>query len=168
MRYAVVHCSVVGRPELLSFHGSDAQVSQPFHILQSNNAQGFETSKCIGESGWQAENSWFWLGKNLPTDYSSLDFGGDTVLLTCCTVSLFFVQVVTRWYRAPEILLGCAFYDCSIDIWSVACIIVGRSHFYSWCCCIWCLSLSLCSEMGNKKPLFPGDYEIDQLHRIFR
>ena len=31
-------------------------------------------------------------------------------------------EVVTLWYRAPEILLGCKFYSCSVDIWSIGCI----------------------------------------------
>ncbi|CAJ0644370.1 10955_t:CDS:2 [Entrophospora sp. SA101] len=31
-------------------------------------------------------------------------------------------EVVTLWYRAPEILLGCQQYSTGVDIWSVACI----------------------------------------------
>lgn len=31
-------------------------------------------------------------------------------------------QVVTLWYRAPEILLGSKFYSTAVDIWSVGCI----------------------------------------------
>jgi len=56
-------------------------------------------------------------------------------------------EVVTLWYRAPEILLGSAKYSCPIDIWSVGTII---------------------AEMINMKPLFQGDSEIDQLFKIFR
>lgn len=56
-------------------------------------------------------------------------------------------EVITLWYRAPEILLGCKQYSVGVDIWSVACIIV---------------------EMITKHPLFPGDSEIDQLFKIFR
>lgn len=56
-------------------------------------------------------------------------------------------EVVTLWYRAPEILLGSAKYSCPIDIWSVGTII---------------------AEMVNVKPLFQGDSEIDQLFKIFR
>lgn len=56
-------------------------------------------------------------------------------------------KVVTRWYRAPEILLGCAEYAASVDIWSVGCII---------------------AEMTNHTPFFPSDSDIDQIHRIFR
>lgn len=56
-------------------------------------------------------------------------------------------EVVTLWYRAPEILLGQANYSTPIDLWSIG--------------VIFC-------EMITKKPLFPGDSEIDQVYRIFR
>lgn len=56
-------------------------------------------------------------------------------------------EVVTLWYRAPEILLGCPRYSTPVDMWSVGCIF---------------------AEMATKKPLFHGDSEIDQLFRIFR
>ena len=41
------------------------------------------------------------------------------------------VYVVTRWYRAPELLLGKRDYDKSIDLWSVGCIfaeLLGRQE----------------------------------------
>jgi len=56
-------------------------------------------------------------------------------------------EVVTLWYRAPEILLGSKFYSTSVDTWSIGCIF---------------------AEMLSRRPLFPGDSEIDQLFRIFR
>jgi len=62
-------------------------------------------------------------------------------------VRTFTHEVVTLWYRAPEILLGGRQYSTPVDIWSVA--------------CIFC-------EMLTSRPLFPGDSEIDQLFRIFR
>lgn len=55
--------------------------------------------------------------------------------------------MVTLWYRAPELLLGSQYYSTPVDLWSVGCIF---------------------SEMVTKRPLFPGDSEIDQLFRIFR
>lgn len=45
-------------------------------------------------------------------------------------------QVVTLWYRAPEILLGSRTYSTPVDIWSIGCIF---------------------AEMVNHKPLFAGD-----------
>lgn len=56
-------------------------------------------------------------------------------------------EVVTLWYRAPEVLLGTKYYTGAIDVWSLACIV---------------------SEMVTTRPLFGGDSEIDQLFRIFR
>ena len=56
-------------------------------------------------------------------------------------------EVVTLWYRAPEILLGCKYYSTEVDIWSIA---------------------GIFSEMATHKVLFRGDSEIDQLFQIFR
>lgn len=56
-------------------------------------------------------------------------------------------EVITLWYRAPEILLGARQYACPVDIWSLGTIF---------------------AEMVTRRPLFPGDSEIDELYRIFR
>ena len=41
--------------------------------------------------------------------------------------------VATRWYRAPEILLGSPLYSKAVDMWSIGCIvgemILGKSIF---------------------------------------
>ena len=55
-------------------------------------------------------------------------------------------EIVTLWYRAPELLLGSKYYDASVDIWSLACIL---------------------AEIHTLSPLFLGDSEIDQLFKIF-
>ena len=44
-------------------------------------------------------------------------------------------EVVTLWYRAPEILMGSKHYSTAVDMWSIGCIF---------------------AEMVLKKPLFPG------------
>ncbi|KAH0456155.1 hypothetical protein IEQ34_014062 [Dendrobium chrysotoxum] len=62
-------------------------------------------------------------------------------------VRTFTHEVVTLWYRAPEILLGARQYSTPVDVWSVGCIF---------------------AEMVNQRPLFPGDSEIDELFKIFR
>ena len=54
-------------------------------------------------------------------------------------------MVVTLWYCAPEVLLGTT-YATPVDIWSVCCIL---------------------AELIMRKPLFPGQYEVDQLGKIF-
>ncbi|GKT24897.1 Cell division control protein 2 homolog [Aduncisulcus paluster] len=56
-------------------------------------------------------------------------------------------EVVTLWYRAPEILLGGKNYSTQVDIWSVGCIF---------------------AEMASGQPLFPGDSEVGELISIFR
>eukprot|EP00826_Nyctotherus_ovalis_P034844 TRINITY_DN2938_c0_g4_i3.p2 TRINITY_DN2938_c0_g4~~TRINITY_DN2938_c0_g4_i3.p2 ORF type:complete len:174 (+),score=52.16 TRINITY_DN2938_c0_g4_i3:607-1128(+) len=56
-------------------------------------------------------------------------------------------EIVTLWYRAPEILLGQKQYSTSVDLWSVGCIF---------------------AEMAMKKPLFAGDSEIDEIFKIFK
>ncbi len=53
--------------------------------------------------------------------------------------------VVTRWYRAPEIMLSCQEYTKAIDVWSLGCIF---------------------AELLGTKPLFPGDDYIHQLRLI--
>jgi len=53
--------------------------------------------------------------------------------------------VVTRWYRAPEIMLACQEYSKAIDVWAVGCIF---------------------AELLGTKPLFPGDDYIHQLKLI--
>ena len=52
-----------------------------------------------------------------------------------------------EWYRPPEILLGSQTYAPPVDVWAIGTVFV---------------------EMVTKRPLFPGDSEIDQLYKIFR
>jgi len=56
-------------------------------------------------------------------------------------------EVVTLWYRAPDVLMGSRKYSTPVDIWSVGCIF---------------------AEMANGRPLVAGTSEGDQLDRIFR
>ena len=56
-------------------------------------------------------------------------------------------EVVTLWYRAPDVLMGSRKYSTPVDIWSVGCIF---------------------AEMANGRPLVAGSSEKDQLDRIFR
>ncbi|WOL03967.1 mitogen-activated protein kinase [Canna indica] len=53
--------------------------------------------------------------------------------------------VVTRWYRAPELLLSPDTYGTSIDVWSVGCIL---------------------AELLGRKPIFPGTDALNQLKLI--
>ncbi|KFD65806.1 hypothetical protein M514_04710 [Trichuris suis] len=56
-------------------------------------------------------------------------------------------EVVTLWYRPPDILLGCTDYSTHIDMWGVGCILY---------------------EMVTGRPFFPGRTVDEQLHLIFR
>lgn len=53
--------------------------------------------------------------------------------------------VATRWYRAPEILLGSTSYTFGVDMWAVGCIL---------------------GELISGKPIFPGSSTMNQLDRI--
>lgn len=54
-------------------------------------------------------------------------------------------QVVTLWYRAPELLLGAQVHSTAIDMWAVGCIL---------------------GELLGHKPLLPGTTEIAQIELI--
>ncbi|XP_035713184.1 cyclin-dependent kinase 18 isoform X2 [Folsomia candida] len=56
-------------------------------------------------------------------------------------------EVVTLWYRPPDVLLGSTEYSTPIDMWGVG--------------CIFC-------EMASGRPIFPGSTVEDQLKLIFR
>ncbi|CAG0921854.1 unnamed protein product, partial [Notodromas monacha] len=56
-------------------------------------------------------------------------------------------EVVTLWYRAPEILLNFKYYTTAVDMWATGCIF---------------------AELSNNKPLLRGDAEIDQQFRMFK
>lgn len=56
-------------------------------------------------------------------------------------------EVVTLWYRSPEILFGARQYDISVDMWSVGCIF---------------------AEIASGRPLFPGRNDKDQVDKIFQ
>jgi len=53
--------------------------------------------------------------------------------------------VATRWYRAPEILLGSTRYGKAVDMWSLGCIF---------------------GEMLGGKPVFPGTSTLNQLEKV--
>jgi cyclin-dependent kinase 7 len=55
-------------------------------------------------------------------------------------------QVVTRWYRCPELLFGARIYGPGVDTWAVGCIL---------------------AELLLRVPFLPGDSDLDQLSKIF-
>lgn len=56
-------------------------------------------------------------------------------------------QVVTRWYRCPELLFGARLYGTGVDIWAIGCIL---------------------AELLLRIPFLPGDSDLDQLTKIFQ
>lgn len=53
--------------------------------------------------------------------------------------------MITRWYRAPEVILCPSEYSKAVDIWSIGCIF---------------------AELLGRNPLFPGDHYLDQIQKI--
>lgn len=68
-------------------------------------------------------------------DLKIIDFGS-----SCYLNEIVFTYIQSRFYRAPEILLG-ANYDCKIDIWSFGCVV---------------------AELFTSKSLLPGQSELEQ------
>ncbi|KAL0270647.1 UNVERIFIED_CONTAM: hypothetical protein PYX00_007992 [Menopon gallinae] len=56
-------------------------------------------------------------------------------------------QVVTRWYRSPELLFGARMYGDGVDMWAVGCIL---------------------AELLLRVPFLPGESDLDQLTKIFQ
>lgn len=56
-------------------------------------------------------------------------------------------QVVTRWYRSPELLFGARMYGVGVDMWAVGCIL---------------------AELLLRVPFLPGESDLDQLTKIFQ
>ncbi|XP_024366904.1 mitogen-activated protein kinase 4a [Physcomitrium patens] len=79
---------------------------------------------------------------NANCDLKIADFG---LARTLSETDFMTEYVVTRWYRAPELLLNCSAYTAAIDIWSVGCIFM---------------------ELLNRSALFPGRDYVHQLRLI--
>ncbi|RHN60845.1 putative mitogen-activated protein kinase CMGC-MAPK family [Medicago truncatula] len=79
---------------------------------------------------------------NANCDLKICDFG---LARTTSETDFMTEYVVTRWYRAPELLLNCSEYTAAIDVWSVGCILM---------------------EIIRREPLFPGKDYVQQLALI--
>ena len=53
--------------------------------------------------------------------------------------------VATRWYRAPELLVGDTQYGAPVDVWAIGCVF---------------------AELLCGQPLWPGRSDVDQLYLI--
>uniref|UniRef100_A0A4W6BKV8 Cyclin-dependent kinase-like 2 n=1 Tax=Lates calcarifer TaxID=8187 RepID=A0A4W6BKV8_LATCA len=75
------------------------------------------------------------------------DFGFARTVASPAEGGVYTDYVATRWYRAPELLVGDIKYGKPVDVWAIG-----------------CLSL----EMLTGQPLFPGDSDLDQIYHIVR
>ncbi|XP_056299314.1 cyclin-dependent kinase-like 2 isoform X1 [Pseudoliparis swirei] len=75
------------------------------------------------------------------------DFGFARTMASPAEGGVYTDYVATRWYRAPELLVGDAKYGKPVDVWAVGCLLV---------------------EMLTGQPLFPGDSDLDQIYHIVR
>ncbi|XP_010513793.2 PREDICTED: mitogen-activated protein kinase 5-like, partial [Camelina sativa] len=82
------------------------------------------------------------LHLNSNCDLKITDFG---LARTTSETELMTEYVVTRWYRAPELLLNSSEYTYAIDVWSVGCIF---------------------AEIMTREPLFPGKDYVHQFKLI--
>ncbi|KAK6125653.1 hypothetical protein DH2020_040602 [Rehmannia glutinosa] len=80
---------------------------------------------------------------NANCDLKICDFG--LARTGCDNGEIMTEYVVTRWYRAPEILVSCDNYGPSVDMWSVGCIL---------------------AEILGRKPIFQGTSSLHQLKLI--
>jgi dual specificity tyrosine-phosphorylation-regulated kinase 2/3/4 len=81
------------------------------------------------------ENILFASDNKDETEIKIIDFGS-----SCFVGNQLYTYVQSRYYRAPEILLGLQHYDFQVDIWSLGCII---------------------AEMYCGHPIFPAIDEIE-------
>uniref|UniRef100_A0A5F9CYZ5 Cyclin dependent kinase like 4 n=1 Tax=Oryctolagus cuniculus TaxID=9986 RepID=A0A5F9CYZ5_RABIT len=72
------------------------------------------------------------------------DFGFARILIPGDTYTDY---VATRWYRAPELLVGDTQYGSSVDVWAIGCVF---------------------AELLTGQPLWPGKSDVDQLYLIIR
>uniref|UniRef100_A0A7S2HNI7 Mitogen-activated protein kinase n=1 Tax=Haptolina brevifila TaxID=156173 RepID=A0A7S2HNI7_9EUKA len=87
----------------------------------------------------------FGLARSVQDDSEVGASGSDAAGGTIEKEAMMTDYVATRWYRAPEILLGSAQYSLSVDMWSMGCIL---------------------AEMVMGKPVFAGSSTINQLEKI--
>lgn len=119
-----------------SFRGIAADTVRSF-VRQIVTGLYFLKKKSIIHCDLKPEN--ILLCEKGKSDIRIIDLGS-----SCFANERSFTYIQSRFYRAPEVILGIP-YTCAIDMWSLGCLIV---------------------ELLTGSPIFPGDNEIDLLHRI--
>jgi len=116
----------------------------PSTLLSCSNRKTSETESLMQTCAWSTHHIQLLItadGKHVKL----ADFG--LARLSAIPNGPYTFEVVTLWYRAPELLLGANRYSTSVDVWSIGCIF---------------------AEMASGMPLFPGRSDIDQLFKIFQ
>ncbi|KAM3590663.1 uncharacterized protein V6R79_014055 [Siganus canaliculatus] len=75
------------------------------------------------------------------------DFGFARTMASPAGGDVYTDYVATRWYRAPELLVGDTKYGKPVDVWAVGCLFI---------------------ESLTGQPLFPGDSDLDQIYHIVK
>ncbi|XP_043954588.1 cyclin-dependent kinase-like 5 [Gambusia affinis] len=75
------------------------------------------------------------------------DFGFARTIASPSEGGVYTDYVATRWYRAPELLVGDIKYGKPVDVWALGCVLI---------------------EMLTAQALFPGDSDLDQIYHIVR
>lgn len=112
-------------------------------VYQLIKTVAYITSMNVMHRDIKPDNVLFIDSNTEPPQLMLADFGLSRA--NVCFVTGLTCEVFTRWYKAPEILLG-GKYKEKADVWAVACVV---------------------AEMFQRMPLFPGDSEIDTLFKIF-
>ena len=102
-------------------------------------APGLEAQQPAAERHLRPQDMRLWLGAYQVCFARALETVAEDLFdrrRACSTERNFMTEyVVTRWYRAPELLLSCDHYSAAIDVWAVGCIL---------------------AELLLRKPLFAG------------
>ncbi|CAI0414653.1 unnamed protein product [Linum tenue] len=109
-----------------------------YELMDTDLHQIIRSGQALTDDHCQPSN----LLLNANCDLKIGDFG---LARTTSETDFMTEYVVTRWYRAPELLLNCSEYTAAIDIWSVGCIL---------------------GEIMTQEPLFPGKDYVHQLRLI--
>lgn len=129
----------------------DAKVELPLPVIKCLMKQLFEALEHLHER--KIVHRDIKPANLLVTNHFQLklaDFGLARSIVSCHGVDRNFdlsVNVVTLWYRPPELLVGSQRYNCQVDIWSAGCVL---------------------AEMELGRPLFVAKTEYEQLDMIFR
>ncbi|CAI0396946.1 unnamed protein product [Linum tenue] len=109
-----------------------------YELMDTDLHQIIRSNQGLSEEHCQPSN----LLLNANCDLKICDFG----LARVTSETDFMTEyVVTRWYRAPELLLNSSDYTAAIDVWSVGCIFM---------------------ELMDRKPMFPGRDHVHQLRLL--